>query len=195
MMAPNPVVLSKRILAQSWGTLTEFSLRLQRRDGRTVEFERECYARAIASSVLLHDPIADTVVLVRQFRLGTFLNGDPYLVLETAAGSVEGDDPEESAKREAIEETGYRPTDLRLVCIAYGQPGAVTEKVSLFIGHYQTGNAVAAGGGLEEEGEDIEVVELPFRQALSMIASGEIIDMKTIILLQALALERYHPNG
>jgi nudix-type nucleoside diphosphatase (YffH/AdpP family) len=163
---------------------------LQRRDGRIVELERECYTRAIASSVLLHDPVADNVVLVRQFRLGTFLNGDPHLVLETAAGSVEGDDPEESAKREAVEETGYEPTDLRLVCVAYGQPGAVTEKVSLFIGNYRTGTAATAGGGLEDEGEDIEVVELPFREALAMIASGEIFDMKTIILLQALALER-----
>jgi GDP-mannose pyrophosphatase NudK len=180
------IILSERILGSGWGRLVEYEIELRHHD-ETSRIDRECYHRRNAASVLLHDPYVDTVVLVRQFRLGPLLNGDAADLLETAAGTLDGTTPEDCAEREAFEETGCQVTGLRKIGDVYSMPAAVTEKVSLFIGNYVHGSA-SARGGLAEEGEHIEVVEMPFREALAMVDNGQIVDMKTIISLQALAL-------
>lgn len=187
-------ILSAQTLCRAWGTLTEYSFRYRRPDGGTAEISREVYDRGHAAAVLLHNVERDSVVLVRQFRPPALINGIYPYILEACAGVLDGDLPEECARREAFEEAGIVVGELRLVSAAYGNPAALTEVVSMFIGTF-TDAGRTAGGGLVHEGEDIEVVELPFNTAFSMIASGEIVDMKTIILLQALRIERVAHAG
>ena len=182
-------VLSAELLCKAWGTLTEYTFRYRRPGGDVAEMSREVYDRGHAAAVLLHNLDRDTVVLVRQFRPPALLNGaDPY-ILEACAGVLDGDLPEDCVRREALEEAGIVVGDLRLISAAYGNPAALTEVVSMYIGTF-TDLGRTAGGGLADEGEDIEVVEVPFHTAFEMVASGAIVDMKTIILLQALKIER-----
>lgn len=182
-------IIDSRPLSRAWGALTEYTFRIERSTGAVEEMSREIYDRGHAAAVLLHDPRTDNVVLVRQFRPPPLINGaHPYL-LEVCAGILDGDAPAVCAEREAFEEAGVVVRDLRLVAAGYGNPAALTEIVSMYIGVYDD-EGRSAGGGIAEEGEDIEVVELPFETAFAMIATGEIVDMKTIVLLQALAIER-----
>ncbi len=183
-------IIAKDLLAKNWGSLTNFTLDYRRRDGQVQRLEREVYDHGSAAAVLLHDPSRDTVLLVRQFRLPAQLNGDDPDMLEVCAGLLDNDAPEIAAAREALEETGHAPTHLTFVCNTYASPGSLTEKVALFIGHYGAHTLRHQGGGLIEEGEEIEMVELGFADALAMITSGGITDAKTIILLQHLALSR-----
>lgn len=178
------------ILSGHWGTLTRTDLDLRRRDGAWQPQSREVYDHGHAAAVLLHHTGRDEVILVRQFRLPAYLNGDGGFVLEACAGLLDGDDPQTCAQREALEETGIAVEGLHFAFNAIMSPGSLTETVHCFIGEYGDGARQHAGGGLAHEGEDIEVVELPFDKAFSMIASGEIIDAKTIMLLQHLALAR-----
>lgn len=179
--------VSSTTLAKAWGTLAEHSFELRRRDGRWQHLVRETYDRGDGAAVLLCDIAGKSVVLTRQFRYPAYAVGDTPLLLEACAGKLDGDDPETCARREAMEETGYRIGRLERVCRCFMSPGAVTERLTLFIGIIE-GAADAAGGGLEHEGEDIEVVRLPVATALGMIESGDIADAKTIILLQHAAL-------
>lgn len=181
--------VSSTTLAKGWGTLAEHRFELRRRDGRWQHQVRETYDRGDGASVLLCDIAAGVVILTRQFRYPAYYVGDTPLLLEACAGKLDGDDPETCARREAMEETGYRIARLDRVCRCFMSPGAVTERLTLFIGIVD-GPADAAGGGLEHEGEDIDVVRLPFATALGMIGTGEIADAKTIILLQYAALNR-----
>jgi nudix-type nucleoside diphosphatase (YffH/AdpP family) len=150
---------------------------------------REVYDRGSAGAVLLHNPDKDAVILVRQFRPPPMVNGHFPFLLEVCAGVLDGDSPEDCVRREAKEEAGVVVCELRAVCAAYGNPAALTEVVTLFIGTYVDHDR-SSGGGLADEGEDIEVVELAVDEAYAMIAAGEIVDMKTIILLQALMIEQ-----
>jgi GDP-mannose pyrophosphatase NudK len=183
-------ILSSTLLVQRFGTLTEYELMYTKPNGEPAEMSREVYDRGHAAGVLLHDPARDTVVLVRQFRPPPLVNGQSAYLLEVCAGILDGDDPEVCARREALEETGFEIENLRFVCQAYSNPAALTEVLHLYFADYQGSAPKQAGGGLAEEGEDIEVVEMPFGEAYSLIGSGDIVDMKTIILLQAMMLEK-----
>ncbi len=189
-MTERITILATDLLARNWGSLTNITLDYRRRDGTVQRLQREIYDHGSAAALLLFDPTHDTVLLVRQFRLPVQLNGDAPDLLEVCAGLLDGEPPELAATREALEETGHAPKDLVHVCDCYASPGSLTEKISLFIGHYDKTTLRDTGGGLVEEGEEIELVELPFPEAFAMIASGHIIDAKTIILLQHLALSR-----
>lgn len=146
--------------------------------------KREVYQRTPAACILLYDPKRETVVLVRQFRLPAQLLGVPAWMLEVPAGLLDGDDPEAAIRREAMEETGFRVRDVRFLFKALTSPGAVTEIIHFFAAVIDTSDRIAAGGGLAEEHEDIEVLEVRLSDAMAMIESGDIYDAKTIMLLQ-----------
>jgi nudix-type nucleoside diphosphatase (YffH/AdpP family) len=177
-------IISQEVVAKLWSTLTKVTLDYTRRDGRVQRLVREINDHGMAAAVLAIDPERRTVLLVRQFRIAAYAAGHGDAMIEVAAGLLDGDDPLTCAAREAEEEMGYELHDLRMVSDAFMSPGALTERVALFIGAYSPSDKLSNGGGLDSEGEDIEVIELPFDAAYAMIASGEIVDAKTIILLQ-----------
>ena len=182
-------LLDVQVLSDHWYVLRKVTCSLRRRDGQWQTLTREAYDRGNGAALLLFDPHRSTVVLTRQFRLPAFLNGcADGLLVEACAGLLDGDDPETCIRREAEEETGYRERQPRKVFEAYMSPGSVTEKLHFFIAEYEPQDRVRAGGGLVNEGEDIEVIEMPLVDALAGIASGTIQDGKTIMLLQHVAL-------
>jgi ADP-ribose pyrophosphatase len=177
-------IVSERTLSNEWTRVSGYLIDYTDRKGETHRLKREIYHRTPAACILLYDPKRDTVVLVRQFRLAAHLNGDPGWMIEAPAGLLDGDDPESAIRREATEETGYRVRDVRFLFKSYTAPGAVTEVVHFFAAVIDTEDRITDGGGLDEEHEDIEVLEIPLDEAARMIERGEIIDAKTIILLQ-----------
>lgn len=183
-------IIGVETLSKNWGRLSNYTFEITHRDGSRAQHQREVYDRGDAAVVLLHDPSRDTVVLTRQFRLPAHLHGPSGYLVEACAGLLDGDDPETCARKEAEEETGYRVTSVRHLFDAYMSPGSVTEKLHCFIAGYDAAARVSAGGGLDHEGEDIEVLEMRFETALAMIRSGDIADAKTIMVLQQLALEK-----
>jgi nudix-type nucleoside diphosphatase (YffH/AdpP family) len=189
-MRPTAKIISNEILAEDWGTLHRYTIDYTRRDGTVQRHQREVYDHGMAAAVLLHWPEREVVTLVRQFRLPPFLAGRDGLLLEVCAGLLDGDTPQACARREAEEEAGIRIGELRHAFDTIVSPGSLTETISCFVGIYGADSIISPGGGLEAEGEDIEIVELPVADALAMIADGRIIDAKTIMLLQHLALGR-----
>ena len=181
-------IVSTTPLARGWGRLDRYDVKHARRDGTQQTVQREVYDHGSAAAVLLYAPASRTLILTRQFRLPAHLNGDPAWLIEAPAGLTDGEAPEIAARREALEETGYEPENLIFLFDAYMSPGSLTEKCACFLGRYMPGRQASAGGGLAEEGEDIEVFELGLDEALAMIGSGMISDAKTIMMLQALAL-------
>jgi GDP-mannose pyrophosphatase NudK len=183
-------MISSELIARNWGEVKKHTFELQRRDGSWQRQVRETYDRGHGAAVLLYNLDKRTVILTRQFRFPAWFNGDetPWLV-EVPAGKLDGDDPLSCARKEAEEETGYRVHDLTLVAAPYMSPGSVTERLWLYVGQYDASARVSEGGGLAEEGEDIETLELPFSDAMAMLDRGEIADGKTIILLQHVALK------
>jgi GDP-mannose pyrophosphatase NudK len=182
-------ITSEETLSHHWGRLSRIRFELRRRDGVWQPQVREVYDRGDAAVVLLCNPTQGTVILVRQFRIPLLRKeSSPYLI-EACAGVLEGDDPEACAKKEAEEETGFRVSHVRHVFDSYMSPGSVTEKLSFFLAEYDAESRVSEGGGLADEGEDIEVIEMPFAEALAKISTGEILDAKTIMLLQHAAIE------
>lgn len=176
-------------LAKDWGRLDRYEVTHDRRDGTRQTVLREVYDHGSAAAVLMYAPVADSVILTRQFRLPPNLNGDPAWLIEAPAGLLDGETPAVAARREAVEETGYEPHDLQFLFNAYMSPGSLTEKCACFLATYTPGKKLHEGGGLIHEGEDIEVFELGLGAALAMIGSGEICDAKTIMMLQALGLK------
>lgn len=180
---------SVTLLARNWGRFDRYEVTHDRRDGTRQSVSREVYDHGHGASVLMYAPSTGSVILARQFRLPAHVNGDPAWLIEAPAGMLDGETPAAAARREAIEETGYEPEALQFLFNVYMSPGAVTEKCACFLAHYTPGKKLAKGGGLADEGEDIEVFDIPFEQALAMIGTGEICDAKTILMLQALSLE------
>ena len=183
-------MISTVTLSRNWGHLEKSEFELQRRDGTWQRQVRETYDRGNAAVMLLVNPDTDRVILTRQFRFPVYRMGDEPFLIEACAGLLDGAEPEDCARREAEEETGYRASRVRHLFDAYMSPGSVTEKLSFFIGDYDAAARISEGGGLVHEGEDIEVIELGFAEALAMIGAGQIADAKTIMVLQHLALER-----
>ena len=177
-------ILAQEVISRFWSTLTKLTLKYTRRDGRTETLVREVNDHGHAAAVLAYDPRRKTVLLVKQMRIAALVTGYTQALIEVCAGMRDGDDARTCALREAEEEIGVRLRDLRDVANVFMSPGALTERVSLFIGTYSPEDRNGDGGGNAAEGEDIEVIELPLEQAYGMIASGEIVDAKTIILLQ-----------
>jgi nudix-type nucleoside diphosphatase (YffH/AdpP family) len=182
--------IEQTLLCDNWGKLTKHTFALKRRDGTWQNQTREAYDRGNGAACLLYNRDQDTVLLVKQFRLPAMLNGHDGFLIEAPAGLLEGLDPAERMRAELEEETGYSVSKLTLVFDAFMSPGSVTEKLACFIGAYSAKDQVSEGGGHPDEGEDIDVLHIRFDKALAMIASGEIADAKTIMLLQHLALNR-----
>lgn len=182
--------IDKEILSDEWGRLTRYRFDFRRRDGSWQQLSREAYDRGNAVTCLLFNPETGCVLLTRQFRLPVHLNGkDPFLI-EAPAGLLEGAHPEDRMRAELMEETGYEVSTLEHLFDVTMSPGSVTENLSFYSGTYHLKNKVGAGGGEEHEGEDIEVMHVPLKEALAMIRTGEICDAKTILLLQELALRQ-----
>jgi nudix-type nucleoside diphosphatase (YffH/AdpP family) len=182
-------------LARDWGRLDRYEVTHARRDGTRQTVLREVYDHGSAAAVLMFAPVERRVILTRQFRLPPHLNGDPAWLIEAPAGLLDGEAPALAARREAIEETGYEPQALQFLFDAYMSAGSLTEKCACFLARYTPGQPLSAGGGLAHEGEDIEVFELDLDAALEMIATGEIADAKTILMLQALQLRLVQGEG
>ncbi len=163
----------------------------RRSDGNWQPSTREVYDRGNGAAILLFNRNTRTVVLTRQLRIPTYLNGYRGLMIEAAAGVLDGDSPEKRIREEAEEETGYRPKNIRKVFELFMSPGAVTERLHLFVAEYDSRDRPGPGGGLKDEGEDIEVLELPFAEAMAMAADGRICDAKTVVLLQYAALNLF----
>jgi len=178
-------ILKTEILSDNWYTLNKITYEKISSNGSVQTQSREAYDRGNGATILLYNQDLKTVILTRQFRLPTYINGNSEgMLIETCAGLLDNDNPEECIKRETEEETGYKISKVEKVFESYMSPGSVTEILHFFIAEYSKEMKTTDGGGLEEEGEDIEVLELSFEDALAMIDSGEIKDAKTIMLLQ-----------
>jgi len=192
-MNPHIEMLETEVLSDNWYTLRKVTFRIQKRDGSWETQSREAYDRGNGATILLYDASRGTVLLTRQFRLPTYVNGnDSGMLIEACAGLLDKDNAEQCILREVREETGYDVRGVRKILEAYMSPGSVTEILHFFIAEYSPAQRTDADGGVEEE--DIEVLEMPFAEALSKIASGEIRDAKTIMLLQHAALHIFRSN-
>lgn len=189
---PRVRVHDVRVLADDWYVLKKTTFDYHRRDGRWQRLSRETYDRGNGATLLLYDRARRTVVLTRQFRYPAYVNGSSDgLLIEACAGLLEQDDAESCIRREAEEETGFRVGTVTRLFEAYMSPGSVTERLVFFAAEYTATARVGVGGGTADEGEDIEVLELPLDRALGMITTGEIVDGKTILLLQHAALHLF----
>jgi len=173
-----------KVLSHVKYLLRFFTYTFRRSDGSWQEQKREVYDKGDGAAILLYNRARRSVVLIRQFRLPPFVSGYRHLLIEAAAGVLDGETPEARIRAEAEEETGYRLDKVEPLFEAFMSPGAFTEKLHFFAAEYDAASRPGSGGGLKDEGEDIEVLELPFDDAYAMIAHGEIVDAKTIILLQ-----------
>jgi nudix-type nucleoside diphosphatase (YffH/AdpP family) len=176
------------VLSDDWYVLKKTTFDWQRADGTWQTTSRETYDRGDGATLLPYDPERRTVLLVRQFRYPAYVNGHDGLLIEAVAGLLDNADPEARIREEAEEEIGCRLGEVRKVFECFMSPGSVTERLHFFVAPYDPAMRVGAGGGIEAEGEDIEVLELPISQALAMVTSGEIADAKTVMLLQFAAM-------
>ena len=178
------------ILSNNWYTLKKISYDFQQKDGQWVSQNREAYDRGNGSTILLYNKETKTVILTKQFRLPTYINGNESgMLIETCAGLLDKDNAEDCIRRETEEETGYKVSSVKKIFEAYMSPGSVTEVLYFFVAEYSKSMKVNEGGGVDEH-EDIEVMELDFEKAYSQIQTGEIKDGKTIMLLQYAKLNK-----
>lgn len=184
-MSFNIEVIKDKILSDNYFILRNITYDLTRKNGDVIRHKREVYDRGNGATILLYNPDKKSVVLIRQFRVATWVNGNQDgRLIETCAGLLDDDEPEVCIRKEAVEETGYAVGEVRKVFELYMSPGGVTEIVHFFIARYDDSIRANNGGGVEDE--DIEVLEIPFAEALAMVKSGEIRDGKAVILLQYL---------
>ena len=184
-MNENVNIIDTELLSNNWYTLNKVTFEYITKKGNKEIHKREVYDRGNGATILLFNKEKGTIILTKQFRLPTYLNKNKDgMLIETCAGLLDEDNPEECIKREAIEETGYKVTNLKKIFEAYMSPGAVTEILHFFVAEYNHQMKVSNGGGLAQEQEHIEVLELNFNKAYNMISTGEIKDAKSIMLLQ-----------
>lgn len=184
-------ITNTEILSNNWYTLRKITYEYQKKDGSIQTQSREAYDRGNGATILLYNTQQHTVILTRQFRLPTYVNGNASgMLIEACAGLLDKDNPEDCIRRETEEETGYKIKDVQKVFEAYMSPGSVTEILYFFIAEYEKSMKVNEGGGLAHEEENIEVLEYTLDQAMNMITTGEIKDGKTIMLLQYLKLHK-----
>lgn len=178
-------ILKNEVLSDNWYTLRKITFEFQKKDGFWETQSREAYDRGNGATILLYNRENRTVILTNQFRMPTYINGNETgMMIEACAGLLDLDNPEDCIRRETEEETGYKVTHVRKIFEAYMSPGSVTEILHFFVAEYSIDMKVSEGGGLEHDQENIEVLELPFDEALRMIENGQIKDAKTIMLLQ-----------
>ena len=182
-------IVDEKILSDDWYSLKKYTFDIQRRNGDWQQQTREVYDRGNGATILLYNRERKTVILTRQFRFPVFMNGHEGYLIEAAAGLLDNMDPERRIKAEAEEETGFKISTVQKVFEAYMSPGSVTEKLYFYIAEYDAGDKTSAGGGIEAEGEDIEVLEMPLKDALAAVENGLIVDGKTIMLLYHVALK------
>jgi nudix-type nucleoside diphosphatase (YffH/AdpP family) len=188
-MSDAPVRMkSVELLSDNWGTLKKYSYDFLRRDGRTEPHTREVYDRGNGAVVLPYDPERNTVLLTRQFRLPAFVTDHAPMLIEACAGLLDDNDAETTARKETEEELGYRLRHIERVFDVFMSPGSVTERLVFFVAAYNASDRISDGGGHEGEGEDIEVLEMTLDHALDLVHKSEIVDAKTIMLLQHLKL-------
>jgi nudix-type nucleoside diphosphatase (YffH/AdpP family) len=181
--------ISTEVLSNNWYTLRKITFDYLKKDGTWQTQSREAYDRGNGAAILLYNQQQQTVILTRQFRVTTFTNGNQSgMMIEACAGLLDQDNPEDCIKRETAEETGYTITAIKKIFEAYMSPGSVTEKLYFFIAAYDGSMKTSEGGGIAHEQEEIEVLEYPIDKAMAMIATGEIQDAKTIMLLQYIKL-------
>jgi nudix-type nucleoside diphosphatase (YffH/AdpP family) len=183
-------VLDTAILSDDWYVLRKVTFDFQRRDGTWQRQSRETYDRGNGATILLHNPRTGTVLLTRQFRMPAFVNDHDGMLIEAPGGLLDNASPEDRIRAEVEEETGYRVQHVEKIFEAFMSPGSVTEKLYFYLGEYDGSMRVNDGGGVVEEGEEIEVLEVPLSEAMKMVGRGEIMDGKTIMLLQHVALKR-----
>ncbi|MCL4136590.1 UNVERIFIED_CONTAM: hypothetical protein GTU68_033924 [Idotea baltica] len=180
---------NETILSNDWYLLKKTTFQHRKNNGQWQTVTRETYDRGNGATILLYNLEKQTVVLTKQFRYPTYVNGNESgELIEAAAGLLDNVNPAERIRLEVEEETGYRIQNVTPVFEAFMSPGSVTERIYFFIAAYTETDRVSSGGGVADEGEDIEVLEIKFSQALNMIKTGEIRDGKTIMLLQHVAL-------
>jgi GDP-mannose pyrophosphatase NudK len=184
-------ILKEALLSDNWYTLKKYDYEILKNNGRWEKQSREVYDRGNGAVILLYNMESRTVILTRQFRLPSFVNGNETgFLIEACAGLLDRDHPEEAIRRETEEETGYRIKEVRKVFELYMSPGSVSEILYFFIAEYSASMKVNEGGGIEHEQEDIEVLEIGFEKAIDMMDKGEIRDAKTVLLLQYLQIRK-----
>jgi ADP-ribose pyrophosphatase len=188
-------IKSVKLLSDNWYVLKTTTFDLKRRDGRWQTMSRETYDRGNGAVALLYNRARRTVLLTRQFRFPAYVNQHDGYLIEAPAGLLDEAHPEQRMHAELEEETGYKVDKLHPVFDVFMSPGSVTERLHFFVGEYDAASKIGSGGGLEQEGEDIEVIELDADKALAMTASGEIMDAKTVMLLQYLHLHLLPPRS
>ncbi|MCF6132938.1 GDP-mannose pyrophosphatase NudK [Flavobacterium wongokense] len=185
MINPKIEILKTEVLSDNWYMLRKITYNYQKKDGTWETQSREAYDRGNGATILLYNKINKTIILTRQFRMPTYLNGNATgMLIEACAGLLDKDNAEEAIRRETEEETGYKISSVQKLFEVYMSPGSVTEIVHFFAAEYTKDMKVGEGGGVAGEHENIEVLEFDFDSAYAMIASGEIKDAKTIMLLQ-----------
>jgi len=188
-MINNIKILDTKILSDNWYMLRKITYEYSKKDGTRLTQSREAYDRGNGATILLYNKEQKTVILTRQFRLPTFINGNETgMLIEACAGLLDKDNAEDCVRRETEEETGYKISEVRKIFEAYMSPGSVTEILYFFVAEYAKEMKVTDGGGVEHEEENIEVLELNIGEAMKMIDNGEIKDGKTIMLLQYVKL-------
>lgn len=181
-------VIKNKILSENWFTLRNFTYEITAKDGSTLRHKREVYDRGNGATILLYNLDKNSVVLTRQFRIATWVNGNPSgMLIEACAGLLDDDSPEDCIRKEAIEETGYAVGEVEKLYELYMSPGGVTELIHFFAAEYSDAQRDNAGGGVEDE--DIDVLEVTFPEAWAMVKDGRIKDGKTVTLLQHALIE------
>lgn len=184
-MNKNVEIVNTEILSDNWYILKKVTYKYLKKDGSWQTQSREAYDRGNGATILLYNKDYKTVILTRQFRLPSYINGNESgMLIEACAGLLDKDNAEDCVRRETEEETGYKVGEVKKAFEAYMSPGSVTEILYFFVAEYSKQMKITAGGGVEHEQEDIEVLEITLDKAMQMIENGEIKDGKTIMLLQ-----------
>ena len=185
MSNPKVKIIGIKNLSNAHYKLDKVDFEFQTKNDNWQKQSRECYDRGDGAAILLYNPTKKTIILTKQFRMPSYLNGNETgMMIEVCAGLLDENNPEACIIKEVEEETGFKIANPKKVFELYSTPGAVTERIYYFIAEYNDGMKISAGGGLEEEHEEIEVLEINFETAMEMVSKGEIIDAKTVVLLQ-----------